>query len=203
MEGEISYNVNGVIKTINGDRINGFGRKIDDGNWEEDYRLYVSPGEHKLTISIPVYFDTPEINGNEINFVLKDLRVYYFSYIGPRIEILSFNKQTPISLTFRPNITPIPQAPKLITPSPSSLRGAADNSAECSDSDLNNPDDLYIKSNVVYKDSSGVEKVVYDACNGAGTQVNEQYCYKIQGKSVNGTTVLNCPKGCKDGACIK
>lgn len=83
------------------------------------------------------------------------------------------------------------------------LRDAADNSAECRDSDLNHFDDLYVKGNVIYRDSSGIGKAVYDECNGTGTQVNEQYCYKQQGKSVNGTIVLDCPKGCQSGACIK
>ena len=83
----------------------------------------------------------------------------------------------------------------------------------CKDTDdILKPNDIYATGSVTYTyfvngkdDKEGrATSTISDECNGAGTQVNEMYCYKMTDGSenyVNGRMVYNCPNGCVNGAC--
>lgn len=84
---------------------------------------------------------------------------------------------------------------------------AAEKKRACADSDAGEGKDaIYAKGFVTFTDEKSNQTVFNDRCIESNKYLEEYICYEsppLSGNFVDGRTVVKCPKGCRDGACIK
>ncbi|MEI6379165.1 MAG: hypothetical protein WCO55_05910, partial [Candidatus Falkowbacteria bacterium] len=69
----------------------------------------------------------------------------------------------------------------------------------CVDTDAR---DIYNRGSVSGMDASGKSYTTYDECTGSGKQLNEMWCYDLNGGKVAGNMNFDCANGCANGACL-
>jgi hypothetical protein len=94
--------------------------------------------------------------------------------------------------------------------------------AGCSCTDFDGGKDIYIEGNAVTKDEraraihSSIDSCAIEdpdngvqyaqglsLCSGENCYISESYCREYKGGMIDGSEFIQCPNGCKDGACMR